>query len=79
MVVILLGLDYRDNWGPAHPPYDDPTSTFESFGDEALPKAPRDAKRNTTSYVVLTTKVKSDTSGKTEAQLDGDDSADSKN
>ena len=65
---VMIGLP--DNWEPAYAPYGDPTSTFESFGDEVLPKAPRDAKRNTTSYVVLTKDVDSDTSGKTDAQLE---------
>ena len=69
---VTIGLP--EGWEPAHAPYDDPR-TFNSFGDEALPKAPRDSKRNTTSYVVLTTNVKSDTSGKT----CGHDSADSRN
>ena len=56
--MVTIGLPL--NWEPAYEPYDG-NRTFNSFGTSVRERVPRDAKRNTTSYVVLTTAVKSDT------------------
>ena len=63
MAAILSALNCLAGWEPYFPPSDGFRTVANSFGEKALTTEPRSSSdRNSTSYVVLSTKVKSDTS-----------------